>query len=205
MLINPTSRIQVYQSLAENLSAVEPPVWAGLMATYVRNKGLWRRDHRCRGRGAHARRKRPSVAATSSPKLVAVVVYGQQPSASTQIMPAAGDVCAGDQGTGSRAEGAPAGGHVAALPERTLREEAADFVAGGEGLVTLTELVAALKAGDTDLGKVPGLYYRDGQHVVPTAEAGGPGAGSRPGDARHRLGLAAHGQVPRPQLALPGQ
>ena len=40
VLVNPASRPQVYQSLAETLSAVEPPVWAGLMATYVRNQGF---------------------------------------------------------------------------------------------------------------------------------------------------------------------
>lgn len=33
ILVTPGNRQQVYQSLGENLSAVEPPVWAGLMAT----------------------------------------------------------------------------------------------------------------------------------------------------------------------------
>jgi radical SAM superfamily enzyme YgiQ (UPF0313 family) len=59
------------------------------------------------------------------------------------------------------------GGHVAALPERTLREEAADYVSGGEGLVTIVELATALKARETDLSKVADLYYRSGGQVVP--------------------------------------
>jgi radical SAM superfamily enzyme YgiQ (UPF0313 family) len=51
---------------------------------------------------------------------------------------------------------------VAALPERTLREEEADFVAAGEGLHTLIGLIEALKATEADLTAVPGLWYRDG-------------------------------------------
>ena len=40
VLINPPSRRQVYQSLGSELAAVENPVWAGLMATFCRRKGL---------------------------------------------------------------------------------------------------------------------------------------------------------------------
>jgi hypothetical protein len=40
VLIHPCSRRQVYQSLADSLAAVEPPVWAGLLATYARKKGF---------------------------------------------------------------------------------------------------------------------------------------------------------------------
>jgi anaerobic magnesium-protoporphyrin IX monomethyl ester cyclase len=39
VLINPSSRKRVYQSLGKDLAAIEPPVWAGLMATYLRQKG----------------------------------------------------------------------------------------------------------------------------------------------------------------------
>src|SRR5436309_5128222 len=62
------------------------------------------------------------------------------------------------------------GGHVAALPERTLREEEADFVAIGEGLHTLVDLVAALKTPDPELAKVPGLCYLDGDRVCRTPD-----------------------------------
>jgi radical SAM superfamily enzyme YgiQ (UPF0313 family) len=63
------------------------------------------------------------------------------------------------------------GGHVAALPERTLREEEADFVAGGEGLHALVGLVEALKTANPDFASVPGLYRRDGARVVKNADA----------------------------------
>jgi radical SAM superfamily enzyme YgiQ (UPF0313 family) len=51
------------------------------------------------------------------------------------------------------------GGHVAALPERTLTEEACDFVAHDEGLLTIVDLLEAARQGDTRLDKVRGLTY----------------------------------------------
>ena len=58
------------------------------------------------------------------------------------------------------------GGHVAALPERTLAEEPTDFVAAGEGLQTLVELVAALRSARPELDKVRGLWRREGATAV---------------------------------------
>src|SRR5262249_24493594 len=95
------------------------------------------------------------------PVLAAVVAYGHQPSASTQIMTACGQVCAAIKELSPGQSVLLVGGHVAALPERTLREEDADFVAAGEGLHTLVALVAALKTGAPDFDNVPGLWYGD--------------------------------------------
>ena len=40
LLVNPGDRMQIYQSLGSALAAIEPPIWAGLMATFVRNRGF---------------------------------------------------------------------------------------------------------------------------------------------------------------------
>src|SRR3954470_17224837 len=160
VLINPASRPQVYQSLGKSLEAVENPVWAGLMATFCRLKGLSVEvidaEAEDLSHAAVAERVRHL-----NPVLAAVVVYGHQPSASTQIMAASGQVCSAIK---ELVPGQPVlllGGHVAVLPERTLREEAADFVASGEGLHTLVGLVEALKSPVPALGSVPGLLYRE--------------------------------------------
>jgi anaerobic magnesium-protoporphyrin IX monomethyl ester cyclase len=64
------------------------------------------------------------------------------------------------------------GGHVAALPERTLAEEACDYVTRDEGLYGVTDLLEALRAApDPDLRKVRGLVYRHGDAVVSTPAA----------------------------------
>src|SRR4051794_37392179 len=89
VLINPASRPQVYQSLGRTLAAVENPVWAGLMATFCRTKGLSvdviDAEAEELGHDAVAERVREL-----NPVLAAVVAYGHQPSASAQTMTAAG-------------------------------------------------------------------------------------------------------------------
>ena len=164
LLINPGSRTETYQNLGDDLAAIEPPVWAGLMASYALKKGL-----SVEILDASAEALTPEQTARRvrevDPVLAAVVVYGQQPSASTQNMPSAGAACAAIKSHAPEQKVLLLGGHVASLPERTLREESADFVCGGEGLATLVGLVAALKAGGSSLGKVPDLYYREGPGV----------------------------------------
>jgi radical SAM superfamily enzyme YgiQ (UPF0313 family) len=167
VLVNPASRPQVYQSLGRTLTAVENPVWAGLMATFCRLKGLSVEiiDAEAEEIGPDAVAERVEYL---RPVLAAVVAYGHQPSASTQIMTAAGQVCSAIKGTTPDQPVLLLGGHVAALPERTLREEVADYVAAGEGLRTIVSLVEALKSPVPAATTVPGLYYRDGTRVLHT-------------------------------------
>ena len=160
VLINPCSRPQVYQSLGATLTAVENPVWAGLMATFCRLKGLSVKiiDAEADGIDHLAVAERVKYL---NPVLAAVVAYGHQPSASTQMMTAAGQVCTAIKNLDRDRPLLMLGGHVAALPERTLQDEAVDFVAAGEGLYTLVSLVEALKTTAPAFNKVPGLWYRD--------------------------------------------
>src|SRR5579871_3815133 len=89
VLVNPNSKKKVYQALSNDLSAIEPPVWAGLMATFVRKKG-----YSVVIVDAEAEHLSPEETAQRvreiKPRLVAIVVYGHQPSASTQNMAASG-------------------------------------------------------------------------------------------------------------------
>ncbi|HZU38480.1 MAG TPA: radical SAM protein [Gemmataceae bacterium] len=169
LLINPASRKQVYQSLATRLAAVENPVWAGMMATFCRRKGL-----SVQLIDAEAEELTPLEVAErvqdARPVLVAVVAYGHQPSASTQVMTAAGQTCTAIKELTPKQPILMLGGHVAALPARTLVEEDTDFVAVGEGLHTLVNLVEALRSATPDLVKVPGLAFHDGGHVCLTPE-----------------------------------
>ena len=40
LLVTPPSRLEVYQSLSNDFAAIEPPVWSGLIAEFVRRKGF---------------------------------------------------------------------------------------------------------------------------------------------------------------------
>ncbi|MCY3022062.1 MAG: radical SAM protein [Planctomycetota bacterium] len=160
VLINPSGRRRIYQSLGAELAAIETPVWAGLMAAFVRRRGF-----SIAMVDANAEELGPEETAARveelKPLLAAIVVYGHQPSASTQVMPAASLVCNAIKDRVPAQKVILVGGHVAALPELTLQQERADFVAGGEGLYTLVDLLAALTARSDDWSKVRSLWYRD--------------------------------------------
>src|SRR5271166_6050107 len=117
VLINPGSRTQVYQSLGSKLAAVENPVWAGLMATFCRRKGLSVEIIDAEAEELVAAEVAERVQELS-PVLAAVVAYGHQPSASTQIMTACGQVCTAVKELSPTQSILLVGGHVAALPER---------------------------------------------------------------------------------------
>ena len=166
VLVNPGSRARIYQSLGARLTAVENPVWAGLIATFARANGL-----SVEIVDAEADELSPEQVAARvkalSPVLAAIVVYGHQPSASTQNMTGASAIATAIKNADADIPLLMLGGHVASLPERTLEEEACDFVSSDEGLHTVVDLVHALKApGDPDLSRVRGLVYRDHGHAV---------------------------------------
>ena len=161
VLVNPTSRARIYQSLGKRLTAVENPVWAGLIATFARKRGL-----SVEIVDAEADELTPGQTAervmTRSPVLTVIVVYGHQPSASTQNMTGASAVAKAIKQADPNLRVLMLGGHVAALPERTLEEESCDFVSSDEGLHTIVDLVDALKSSSRpDLSRVEGLVYRD--------------------------------------------
>lgn len=165
VLINPGKRAENYQKLGEQLAAIEPPLWCALIATHLRT-----RNRSVAIVDANAEDLSPDETAKRvidhKPRLAVVVVYGHNPSASTQNMPAAGRICSSLK---AAAPGLPLlmlGGHVAALPRRTLEEEDTDFVAEGEGVRTLTGLLDALESAHPDFSGVSGLWFRDGGRPV---------------------------------------
>jgi len=104
VLVNPGSRARIYQSLGATLTAVENPVWAGLIATFVRKKGYSVAIVDAEGEELTPEQAAARVIALN-PKLVAVVVYGHQPSASTQNMTGASAVAKAIKNLGAPAVG----------------------------------------------------------------------------------------------------
>ena len=92
LLINPGGRYKVYQKLAENLTAVEPPLWCRLIGGYARDRDYSVEILDCEAENLETAAMAERVKA-SAPRLVAMVVFGHQPSASTQQMASAGDNC----------------------------------------------------------------------------------------------------------------
>jgi radical SAM superfamily enzyme YgiQ (UPF0313 family) len=162
VLVNPGSRQAVYQELGEELSAIEPPSLAGLFATYLRRKELTVAIVDAPAENLSPQGVAQFVADNYQPVLIVMVVYGFQPSASTQNMAAAGETCRALKERVANCRILITGTHAAALPERTLHEEAVDFVCDREGPETILGTARALKAGAKSFSGIPSLWYRVG-------------------------------------------
>jgi anaerobic magnesium-protoporphyrin IX monomethyl ester cyclase len=161
LLINPHGRDALYQELGRELTAVEPPLWCRLIGGYVRDRGYAVEiiDAEAEGWGPRSVALR---ALERRPRLIAVIVSGHQPSASTQQMAAASPTIRAIKDENPDQPIIVIGGHVAALPERTMREEPVDFACNGEGPVTVHHLLSVLQAGAPgNFADVPGLVWRD--------------------------------------------
>lgn len=165
LLINPGGREQIYQALGEELTAVEPPMWCGIIANNARIHG-----YSVKIIDSEAEQWGPETVAAKvaewKPALVGLIVFGHQPSASTQQMVGARAAALAIKAVAPEQNMIIVGGHVAALPERTLQEEVVDFACNGEGPVTIRRLIDVLK-GDAprDFASVPGLVWRDGESI----------------------------------------
>ena len=164
VLINPGASLAIYQNLSDDLSAIEPPTWCRMIAGWLIDKGF---DVAILDQDAW--RWTPEEVADQvkklNPRLVAIVVSGQQPSASTQQMTGASLLAKAIQGV----QKIMVGNHPSALPERTLLEEDVDYVCDGEGPLTIAGIL-----NDKPYSSIPGLVWSTGTHgsVVhnPTAQ-----------------------------------
>lgn len=168
LLINPGSLHAVYQELGRGLSAIETPTLAALFATYCRGKELSvdLLDAPAFDLGAEAVAE--WVTSNINPALVVLVVYGFQPSASTQNMPAAGMICKELKKRNPDIRIMMTGTHPAALPERTLREEHVDYVCSGEGPETIVGVARMLKTASKVMHDIPDLVYWHADTVMRT-------------------------------------
>jgi len=167
LVINPSGRKKVYQKLGDDLTAIEPPVLSGILATFVRNQGF-----SVKILDAEAENLSPNEVAEKvlqhDPILVSMVVFGHQPSASTQNMPGAGDICKAIKKTAPHQKIVISGTHPSALPERTLREESVDFVCSGEGPYTVVKLIKELRSASPNYSRVLSLCYQNGTKIEHT-------------------------------------
>lgn len=167
LLIKPGSQRELYGSLSDDsLTAIEPPLWAGLMATFLRMKG-----NRVEMIDVEAEKLSLSKVIERitevNPLLVGIIVSGTNPSASTMNMFGARTVLEEMSRRGLNVKTVLAGLHPSALPRRTMEEEKTDFVCEGEGFYTLSELIKALKRDDEKgVERIRGLWYRRDGKVI---------------------------------------
>jgi anaerobic magnesium-protoporphyrin IX monomethyl ester cyclase len=171
LFINPGDRKQVYQDLGDEFSAIEPPVFAGLFATYARNRGSSVAIIDGPALGLSAKQIATMAVDDFSPTLIVIVVYGNQPSASTQNMSSAGKIASLIKEADAEVKVMLTGTHPSALPERTMREEAVDFVCDREGPATIFQTAEAIKSKANDYSRIASLWWSDDGRINPPIES----------------------------------
>ena len=161
LFVHPNASEKIYQGLAKNNAAIEPPIWAAMLANSVRTKGHRPEilDAEVEGLDYLSAAKRITE---YKAKIVCFVVYGQQPSASSQNMEGATATARELKNLAPDTFVVFVGGHVAALPIETMNNETCiDAVCQNEGVYTLHALLSLTKIDDTEMKRVPGLVFRD--------------------------------------------
>jgi len=161
LFVHPNASKIIYQDLSEKHAAIEPPIWAAMLANSVRSAGrstaiLDAEVENLTSEGAAKR------ALEYGARIICFVVYGQQPSASSQNMTGAVATANEIKKIDPESFILFVGGHVAALPRLTLEDEPSiDAVCQNEGVYTIRNLLQVVDlTSDSQLSKVAGLGFR---------------------------------------------
>ncbi|MFA5059104.1 MAG: radical SAM protein [Candidatus Omnitrophota bacterium] len=164
LFIQPNASEKIYQGLSKYYSAIEPPIWAGMLANHCLKKGFSAEILDCealRLDDFHA----AMMIKGFNPKVACFVVYGQQPSASSQNMDGAVSLAEELKKNSPEIKILFVGGHVSALSREVLEKHPyIDMVCQNEGVYTISNL---LKTNLEDkLDQVLGLGYRQDGKIV---------------------------------------
>lgn len=160
LLVNPGNASGIYQDLARDLAAIEPPTWALLLAEAVRSKGY---SVGILDVNAERLNLKDSIKRIRelNPKLVCFVVYGQNVNAGTVSMSGATLLSTLLKEEFPKITVSFIGSYVQALPKKALMdEESIDFVLTNEGVYALLELLELKNFDEKNLSQVDGLAYR---------------------------------------------
>lgn len=161
LLVTPPSRLEVYQELSGTLAAIEPPVWSSLIATHLLKKKISVKILDAEAENLNHEQTADRII-QEEPRLAVFMIYGQQPSASTQCMPGGRKTCNFlNQKSNNEIPSIVIGTHASALPKKTLEEEPYTYVCQGEGPITLVKLISHLKNGIIKLEGIEGLWFKN--------------------------------------------
>lgn len=163
VLIKPNDKKNIY-GIPDKHTAIAPPYWLALMGGYLRDQGvnvvLLDAEHANENPVETAKK-----VANLQPKLVGILSIGSNLTACTWKMHGSGILAKAIKDMDESLPIFMWGQHVSALPERTLKEEAIDFVIIGEGFDTVLELVDTLRSERNAYHEIDGLWYKDGDDI----------------------------------------
>jgi radical SAM superfamily enzyme YgiQ (UPF0313 family) len=140
LFVHPNASEIIYQDLSKQASAIEPPIWAGMLANHVRTQNFSAAILDCEAEKLSWNEAAKTIVDFKA-RVICFVVYGQQPSASSQNMTGA----IATANLVKKLTDTPivfVGGHVAALPDEVLAEESVDIVLLNEGVYAISNLLS---------------------------------------------------------------
>ena len=133
LFVNPDTSVKAYQGLAKVYSAIEPPTWALLLAESCRSKGFEVGILDCDVERLTLDQSLVRIEALK-PRLLVLVVYGQNPNAGTTSMIGALALAEAIKDADLNTKICFVGSHTSALPLEVLSHRCVDIVLLNEGL-----------------------------------------------------------------------
>ena len=156
---------KTYQKLSITYSAIEPPTWALLLAQSTRAIGFKVNILDANAEDLSEKKILDRIR-DLNPKLICLVVYGQNVNAGTTNMSGATHVSKYLK----KHINIPisiVGSHVQALPIETLRKEKSiDFVFTNEGVYAIRNALKVGKYSVENLSKIKGIAYRNKNEIM---------------------------------------
>jgi anaerobic magnesium-protoporphyrin IX monomethyl ester cyclase len=173
LFVHPNASKKIYQDLSKDHSAIEPPIWAAMLANHCRTRNLSTAIVDCEAERFSIEESVDTIKHLK-PRVACFVVYGQQPSASSQNMQGAIDTAKLLKQSDREIITLFVGGHISGLPREVLinHPDSVDYICQNEGVYTISNFVEALKGAGFNREKVKGLGYldNDGYPVLNTPE-----------------------------------
>lgn len=157
LFVNPDSSSQAYQGLAKLYSAIEPPTWSLLLAQSCRSKGFEVGILDCDAERLSLERSLARIE-TLKPRLVVLVVYGQNPNSGTTSMIGALALAKAIKNAEINTRICFVGSHTSALPMEVLSNDFVDIVLLNEGVYALHNLLKSNMVDD--LACIKGIGYK---------------------------------------------
>ena len=167
LFIHPNASKKIYQGLSSDHSAIEPPIWAGMLANHCKNKNFNVKILDCEVERLDYIASAKEIKEIK-PRIACFVVYGQQPSASSQNMEGAIATSEELKLLDPEIKILYVGGHVSALPIETLTtEKSIDFIALNEGVYSIANLLKVENLDDEKyLKNVKGISFRNKDNEI---------------------------------------
>ena len=160
VFINPGNAKGIYQDLADDYSAIEPPTWSLLLAESMRSVGF-----NVAIFDINAERLSTEQAVEKlgnfKAKLFCFVVYGQNPNSGTVNMSGSTLISKKLKSIGNETKICFVGSHISALPFEVLQnEKSIDIILCNEGVYSLRNLLNADLNNQEELMKIKGIGLR---------------------------------------------